>query len=94
MPDKLDPTIADRLASSAIGCLQPTRGEKVVSPRGVLKEAILWVVQEAYEIGRLAGEKERLSETPDRVARTGLPGWTYGSITQKAWPLTRSGSNQ
>jgi hypothetical protein len=62
MTDELDPNIAERLVFSAIGCLQPTRGEKVVSTRGALKEAILRVVQEAYEIGRLASEKERLSE--------------------------------
>lgn len=74
MLNDLDPKIAERLVSSVIGRLQPARGEKVVSTRGALKEAILWVVQEAYEIGRLAGEKERLGEVT-RPGSSDRPAW-------------------
>jgi hypothetical protein len=37
MLNDLDPKIAERLLSSVIGRLQPTRGEKVVSTRVALK---------------------------------------------------------
>src|SRR5258708_11830848 len=62
MSGELDPKIRERLVFSAICRLPPTRGDKILCNRGVLKQAILRVVQEAYEIGRLAGEKERLGD--------------------------------
>jgi hypothetical protein len=73
MPE-LDPNIADRLVSSAISRLRPTRGEKVVSTRGALKQAILATAQEAYEIGLLAGEKRRLGQRT-RSGSAGRPAW-------------------
>jgi hypothetical protein len=74
MPDELDPKIAERLASSAIGRLEPTRGQKVVSTREALKQVILEVAQEAYEIGLLADEKRRLGELT-RPGSAGRPAW-------------------
>jgi hypothetical protein len=62
MSGELDPKIASRLSSSAIGLLQPPRGDKILCTRGMLKKAILQVAQEAYEVGFLAGQKEQLGE--------------------------------
>jgi len=50
----LDPNVADRRVSRVISRLQPTRGERVVSTRGALKQAILPVARKANEIGPLA----------------------------------------
>jgi hypothetical protein len=76
MPEELDPNIAEGLVTSAIGRLQPTRGEKVVSTRGALKQAIMDAVREAYGIGLLAGEKRRLRETTRRGSAN-RPAWMY-----------------
>jgi hypothetical protein len=74
MVDELDLKIADHLVSSAISRLQPTRGEKVVSTRGSLKQVILCTAQEAYEIGLMAGKKRRLDERT-RLGRANRPAW-------------------
>lgn len=73
MPGELDPEIGEKLVSSAISRLHPTHGDKILSTRSVLKEAILQAAQEAYQIGFLAGEKVQLGEltgpgSPDRPA--------------------------
>jgi hypothetical protein len=69
MSGELDPTIAERISSSAIGRLQPPRGNKILCTRGGLKEAMLQVAQESYEIGLLVGQKEQLGE----LTRPGSP---------------------
>jgi len=74
MSGELDPKIAERLSSSAIGLLQPPRGDKIVCRRGALKKAILQVAQEAYEIGLLAGQKEQLGELT-RPGSVDRPAW-------------------
>lgn len=71
---ELDPNIAERLASNAISRLQRTSGENVVCTRSALKQTILDAVQEAYEIGLLAGEKRRLGEST-RPGSANRPAW-------------------
>jgi hypothetical protein len=71
MSGKLDPKIAEPLADSAIGCINPERGTKIVCTRSTLQATILQAAQEAYEVGGLAGRKEQYEQlpAPDR------PGW-------------------
>jgi hypothetical protein len=71
MPNELDPKLAERLASSAIGSLRPPHGGKVLCSKRALHEAFLDVAQEAFEIGFLAGQKEHYGPltrpgSPDR----------------------------
>ena len=75
MPDELDREIAECVAFSAIGRLQPMRGGKVVTSRAALRPVILDVIQEAYEIGILAGEKRQFAETT-RGGSANRPAWT------------------
>ena len=74
MLNDLDPKIAERLVSGIISRLQPTRGEKVISTRVALKQAILDAVREAYGIGLLADEKRRLGEAT-RPGSANRPAW-------------------
>ena len=67
MTSELDPKIAERLASSALHRLPPSKGSRILCTRAALKTAMLQVAQEAHEIGFLGSQKERLSE----VARPG-----------------------
>jgi len=69
MPEELNREIADWVAISAIGCLRPMRGGKVVTATAVLRPVILDAIQEAYEIGILAAEKRQLGE----LTRPGSP---------------------
>jgi hypothetical protein len=69
MPCELDPQLAERIVSSASSGLYPTPGNKVLCTKRALHDAFLAVAQEAYEIGFLAGRKERYGE----LARPGNP---------------------
>jgi len=71
MPNQLDSKLAERLASSAIGSLQPTYGNKILCTKRALHEAFLAVAREAFEIGFLTRQKEHynpltLPGSPDR----------------------------
>jgi hypothetical protein len=53
--------------------LRPTPGNKILCTKAALKQAILAAVEEAHEIGFLAGQKEQYtyitySGSPDRPA--------------------------
>jgi hypothetical protein len=61
MPVELDPKIAEDIAFSAIGRLQPMRGGKVVSSRAALRATVLEAIHEAYELGVLAAEKRQFA---------------------------------
>jgi hypothetical protein len=74
MPYKLDREIAERVAFSAIGRLQPMRGGKVVTSRAALRPVILDAIQEAYEIGILACEKRWFGEIT-RPGSASRPAW-------------------
>jgi hypothetical protein len=74
MSEELDRKIAEYVAFGAIGRLQPTRGGKVVSSRAALRQVILDAIQEAYEIGILAGEKRQFGELI-RPGSANRPAW-------------------
>ena len=74
MPDELDRGIAERVTFGAIGRLLPMRGGKVVTSRAALRPVILDAIQEAYEIGILAGEKRRFGEIT-RPGSANRPAW-------------------
>jgi hypothetical protein len=74
MPDELDREIAERVAFSAIGRLRPMRGGKVVTSTAALRPVILDAIQEAYEIGILAGEKRQFGEMT-RPGSANRPAW-------------------
>jgi hypothetical protein len=74
MPSELDPKIADRLAFGAIVGLRPPQGGKVLCPKQALKQAFLAVIQEAYEVGLLAGQEVRLHEST-----------AHGSADRPSW---------
>jgi len=63
LPGQLDPKTADKLVSGAIVRLRLPPGEKVLCTRRALKEALLAVIQEAYEVGLLAGQEIRRGES-------------------------------
>ena len=73
MPIELDSKLADRIVGSAMCRLNPTYGNKILCTKTALKQAILAAVEEAHEIGFLAGQKEQYtyitySGSPDRPA--------------------------
>ena len=73
MPIELDSKLADRIVASAMCRLNPTPGNKILCTKTALKQAILAAVDEAHEIGFLAGQKEQYGEltppgSPDRPA--------------------------
>ena len=59
MPVGLDARLAERIMCTAMGRLHPTPGNKILCTKAALKEAILAAVEEAHEIGFLAGQKEQ-----------------------------------
>ena len=71
---RLEPQVAERLASAAIFRLRLSPGEKVLCTRWALKDAFLNVVQEAYEIGFLAAQEIRLGEST-RPGCADRPSW-------------------
>ena len=73
MRDGLDARLAERIVGTAMCLLRPTPGNKVLCTKAALKQAILAAVDEAHEIGFLAGQKEHCAEltrpgSPDRPA--------------------------
>ena len=59
MPVGLDARLAERIMCTAMGRLHPTPGNKILCTKAALKEAILAAVEEAHEIGFLAGQKKQ-----------------------------------
>ena len=73
MPIELDSRLAERIVGSAMCRLNPTPGNKILCTKIALKQAILAAVDEAHEIGFLAGQKEQYGGltppgSPDRPA--------------------------
>ena len=73
MPFGLQAEFADRIVDTAIRRIHPTPGNKILCTKYALSSAILAAVDEAYEIGFLAGQKEQYAEitrpgSPDRPA--------------------------
>ena len=73
MPVGLHDRLAERIVGTAMCRLRPTPGNKILCTKAALKEAILAAVDEAHEIGFLAGQKEQYTEltrpgSPDRPA--------------------------
>jgi len=61
-PVELHPRLAERLADTAMYYLHPTPGNKILCTKAAFKQALLAVLQEAHEIGFLAGQKEHYLE--------------------------------
>ena len=73
MPVGLDARLAERIVGTAMCRLNPTPGNKILCTKTALKQAILAAVDEAHEIGFLAGQKEQYAYitrpgSPDRPA--------------------------
>ena len=73
MPVGLDARLAERIVGTAMCWLRPTPGDKILCTKAELKKAILAAVEEAHEIGFLAGQKRQHADTtrpgsPDRPA--------------------------
>ena len=73
MPVRLDPRLAERIAGTAMGLLYATPGKKIVCTKAALEVAILFAIDEAYEIGLLTGQKEQYGDllrpgSPERPA--------------------------
>ena len=69
----LDARLADRIVGTAMCLLRPTPGNKILCTKAAVKQAILAAIEEAHEIGFLAGQKEQYayitySCSPDRPA--------------------------
>jgi hypothetical protein len=69
----LDDRIAERIVGTAMCRLNPTYGNKILCTKAALKDAIMSALDEAHEIGFLAGQKEQYGEhtppgSPDRPA--------------------------
>ncbi len=74
MPGEIDPKVADSLVRTAISSLWALPSEKILCTRRALKAALLDMIQEAYEIGQLAGQEVRLREST-LPGSTGRPSW-------------------
>src|ERR1017187_5377884 len=74
MPSEIDLEIAERLVMNATSSVWPSPGEKVVCTRSALKQAFLEVLQEAHQIGFLAGQEVRFREGT-RLGSTERPSW-------------------
>ena len=73
MPGGLDARLAERIVGTAMCRLNPTPGNKILCTKAALKQAILAAVEEAHDIGFLAGQKEQYAYitypgSPDRPA--------------------------
>ena len=73
MPVGIDTRLAERIVGTAMSRLHPTPGNKILGAKASLKQAILAAVDEAHEIGFLAGQKEQYAYvtypgSPDRPA--------------------------
>ena len=73
MPVGLDARLADRIVGTALCLLGPTSGNKILCTKDALKKAMLGAMDEAHEIGYLAGQKEQYAcitcpGSPDRPA--------------------------
>ena len=66
---RLDPRLADRIAGTAMGLLYATPGKKALSTKAALEVAILFAIDEAYEIGFLSGQKKQHG----KLTRPGSP---------------------
>ena len=72
MPNELDPKIADGLVLSAMDGLWASPGKKVLCTRRALNQAFLAAVQEAYQIGYLAGQEMRFRKSTHPENTDGL----------------------
>ena len=73
MPVGLDARLAEHIVGTAMCWLNPTYGNKILCTKAALKQAIRAALDEAYEVGFLAGQKKQYSElthpgSPDRPA--------------------------
>ena len=73
MPVGLEARLADRIVGTAMCRLNPIPGDKILCTKAALKQAILAALEEAHEIGFLAGQKEQYAYitrpgSPDRPA--------------------------
>ena len=59
MPIELDSQLAEWIGCSTMCRLRPIPGNKILCTKADLKQAILAAVEEAHEIGVLAGQKEQ-----------------------------------
>jgi hypothetical protein len=59
MPEELDPTLAENLASGAMLFLPLTPGKKILCTKRQLQECLVELAQEAYAVGFLRGQKEQ-----------------------------------
>ena len=59
MPVGLDDRLAERIVGTTMCRLRPTPGNKILCTKTALKQAILAAIEEAHEIGFLAGQKEQ-----------------------------------
>jgi hypothetical protein len=59
MPEELDPTLAENLASGTMRFLQLTPGKKILCTKRQLQECLVELAQEAYAMGFLRGQKEQ-----------------------------------
>jgi hypothetical protein len=72
-PVGLDSRLAERIVSTAMCRLRPAQSNKILCTKSALEDAIRMAVNEAYEIGLLAGQKEQYGVltrpgSPDRPA--------------------------
>jgi len=61
MPEHLDASVAENLASGAIHYLPLTPGNKILCTKRQLQECLVTLAQDAYAMGFLTGQKEHFS---------------------------------
>jgi hypothetical protein len=74
MPVGLEARLVERIVGTAVHRMDPTPGNKILCTKSALEDAILMAVNEAYEIGFLAGQKEQYGELM-RPGRPDRPAW-------------------
>jgi hypothetical protein len=95
MRKEIDPRIAENIITTAVSRVWATPGEKIVCTRRILRDAIAAAIQNAYEIGLLAGQEADSCHTT-QPGSADRPPWMDIRLEDKAamaalqirlWPI-------
>jgi hypothetical protein len=95
MQKEIDSKIAENIVTTAISRVWATSNERIVCTRRVLRDTIAAAIQQAYEIGFLAGHEADLRDSP-RSGTADRPSWMDIRLDDKAamatlqvqlWPI-------
>lgn len=83
MRKEIDPRIAENIVTTAVSRVWATPSDRIVCTRRILREAIAAAIQNAFEIGFLAGREADLRDST-RPGSADRPQWMDTSLDDKA----------